>query len=71
MKNRTIIFGIFLIAFFAIFIIARPHAAKEPKKIQNSEAPATIMFRLLSERITQIEAGWTKPLARHSLWDFK
>ena len=29
------------------------------------------VFRLLSERFTQIEAGWTKPLSRRRLWDFK
>jgi hypothetical protein len=29
------------------------------------------MFRLLSERITQKEAGWTKPLCATTLWDFK
>jgi hypothetical protein len=30
-----------------------------------------IMLRLLSERIIQKEAGWTKPLRATSLWDFK
>jgi hypothetical protein len=29
------------------------------------------MFRLLSERLIQKEAGWTKPLRATRLWDFK
>ena len=30
-----------------------------------------VMFRLLSERIIQKEAGWTKPLRATPLWGFK
>jgi hypothetical protein len=29
------------------------------------------MFRLLSERLIQKEAGWTKPLRATTLWGFK
>ena len=38
---------------------------------QLGERHKRLMFRLLSERFIQKEAGWTKPLRATTLWGFK